>query len=243
MCGRYLLTSPPEAVRQLFGHVERMDYPPRHNIAPTQPILVVRAERGERHAVLVRWGLIPPWAKDPRDLPTLINARAETAAEKPAFRAAFRRRRCVIPATGWYEWQSVGAAPKGPKRPFAIGARGGGLLVFAGLWEHYLAPDGSEIETAAILTVDANAALSGVHDRMPVLLAPDAIGAWLAEDAEPAALARLLRPAPDDWVEAWEVAPLMNSVRNDGPELVVPVKAKAATPKPAPPPKHQMDLF
>jgi putative SOS response-associated peptidase YedK len=239
MCGRYLLTSPPEAVRTAFGYAERPNFPPRYNIAPTQPIAIVRAEAGARLFTLVRWGLLPPWVKDPRAFTVLINARAETIAEKPAFRSAFRRRRCLIPADGWYEWQRGGGAP----RPFAILPRDGQVVALAGLHEHYLAPDGSEIETAAIVTVDANAALSGVHDRMPAILDQAAREVWLDPLAEPRDLLPLLKPAADQAFHAVPVSKRVNKVANEGPEnLTQDAEAAPSTPPPAPA-KRQLDLF
>jgi len=238
MCGRYTLISPPEAVRLVFGYTDRPNFPPRYNIAPTQPIAIVRQEGDARRFVLVRWGLIPPWVKDPKAFTLLINARAETIAEKPAFRAAFRRKRCLIPADGWYEWQKIGDKAK---RPWHIRATGGGPIAFAGLWEHYMAPDGSEIETAAIVTVDANATLAGIHDRMPAVLAGDAAARWLDPIAEPKELLPLLGPAPEEAFEAIPVSARVGSVRNDDPGLVAPAgETLRAAPKRA---GGQLDLF
>lgn len=239
MCGRYLLTSPPEAVRAAFGYAERPNFPPRFNIAPTQPIAIVRAEAGARLFTLVRWGLLPPWVKDPRAFTVLINARAETIAAKPAFRSAFRRRRCLIPADGWYEWQRGGA---GGPRPFAILPSAGHVVAFAGLHEHYMAADGSEIETAAIITVDANAALSGVHDRMPAILDAKAHATWLDPLAEAPDLLPLLKPAPDDAFRPVPVSKRVNKVANEGPENLAPDPDAAPAPPPTPE-RRQLDLF
>ena len=217
MCSRYSLTSPPEAVRAYFGNINEENFPPRYNIAPTQPVLIVRHDHAHlRELTLVRWGLLPSWAKDPTKVSTLINARAETAAEKPSFRGAMRHRRCLVPADGFYEW--IGRP--GAKRPHLLRPIGGGPLALAGLWEHWLGADGSEIETMAILTVAANSTAAQVHDRMPAILDPDDFEAWLdirsgrSNEAE-----QLLRPAPDGLLEIVEVSPRLNNSRNEGPEV------------------------
>ncbi len=217
MCSRYSLTSPHEAVRQTFGYANPHAFPPRYNIAPTQPVAIVRLTATfERELALVRWGLVPSWAKDPARLSTLINARAETAAEKPSFRGAMRHRRCLVPADGFYEW--LGKA--GAKRPHLIQRRGGGVLAFAGIWEHWLGADGSEIDTMAILTVPSNAAISWLHDRMPAILEPDAFAPWLDCGAVPAeAAVDMLAPAADDLLEVAEVSSRLNSWRNEGPAV------------------------
>jgi putative SOS response-associated peptidase YedK len=220
MCSRYSLTSPAEAVRAYFAARGDHAFPPRYNIAPTQPILVARrSERGDRELVLVRWGLIPGWVKDPRTFSTLINARSESVLEKPSFRASVRHRRCLVPADGFYEW----LGPAGAKRPHLFRPRSGGLLAFAGLWEHWLGADGSELETAAILTVPANATVAPIHDRMPAIVPPEHISAWLDCREVKADLAvALLGPAPASLLEVVEVDPRLNNVRNEGPELQRP---------------------
>jgi len=219
VCSRYNLTAPPEAVRSYFQHRNEMLFPPRYNIAPTQPVAIVRLDaRSERRLELVRWGLIPSWVKDPAVFTTLINARSETAAEKPSFRGAMRHRRCLVPATGFYEW----LGPAGRKRPHLFRPRAGGLLALAGLHEHWLGADGSEIETMAILTTAANADVAPVHDRMPVILAPESFPGWL--DCAPGSAAGvmgLLVPAPEGLLEAVEVDARLNNVRNEGPDLIV----------------------
>src|ERR1700693_18489 len=175
MCGRFVITSAPEALRQLFRYLEQPNFPPRYNVAPTQPIPIVRLVEGERHFALVRWGLLPPWVKDPKKFTLLINTRGDSVCNKPAFRAAMKRRRCLIPADGFYEWKAVG----GRKQPFFIRAKSGGPFAFAGLWETWTVPNGEELETAAIVTTKANRTLSAIYDRMPVILAPDAFDLWL----------------------------------------------------------------
>ncbi|HRD77057.1 MAG TPA: SOS response-associated peptidase, partial [Hyphomicrobiaceae bacterium] len=150
MCSRYNLTSPHEAVRAYFGYRTDAEFPPRYNIAPSQPVAIVRlsADNVARELALVRWGLIPSWVKDPREFSTLINARSETAAAKPSFRGSMRHRRCLIPANGFYEW----TGPAGHKQPHLLARHDGGILAFAGLHEHWLGADGSELETACIVT-------------------------------------------------------------------------------------------
>ena len=217
MCTRYSLTSPSEAVRAYFRHHNEAVYPPRYNIAPTQPVAIVRPDHsGRRELMLVRWGLIPSWVKDPRTFSTLINARAESAAAKPAFRGALRHKRCLVPADGFYEWTG---AP-GRKRPHLLRLRSGGPMALAGLYEHWLGADGSELDTMAILTVPANRHLAALHDRMPAILPPGDFEAWLdvravsAEEAQ-----RLLVPAAEDALEIVEVSRKLNDPRNEGPEV------------------------
>ena len=219
MCGRYSMISAPEATRQLFRYMEQPNFPSRYNIAPTQPIAVVRLADGARHFALMRWGLLPSWVKDPKDFALIINARGETAAEKPAFRAAMKRRRCLIPVDGFYEWQRAGAR----KRPFYIRQRSGGPFAFAGLWETWTGPNGEEIDTAAIVTTAANATLAPIHDRMPVIVAPEAFDLWLDPNAEAKFVQALIAPAPDDLLEAYEISTAVNRTANDGPQLLVPV--------------------
>jgi putative SOS response-associated peptidase YedK len=227
MCGRYLLISSPEAVRVVFGYPEQPNFPPRYNIAPGQPIAIVRHHRAARQFSLVRWGLLPAWVKDPRSFRPLVNVRSETVAEKPGFRGPFRHRRALVLADGWYEWQANGAARK---RPFLIRARAFAPFAFAAICDHYLAPDGSEIESAAILTTDASAALSGVHERMPAVLAPEAFAVWLDPLAEERDLTRLLRPAQDDLFEAVEVSTRVNAVANDDASLMEPADRRSEPP-------------
>jgi putative SOS response-associated peptidase YedK len=217
MCSRFSLTSPPEAVRAYFATRNALDFPARYNIAPTQPVLIIRAAQGggrEQH--LVRWGLVPSWLKDPRSFSTLINARSETAAEKPSFRGAMRHRRCLVPTTGFYEWTGT----PGAKKPHLIRPRQGGLMAMAGLAEHWVGADGSELETMAILTTAANATMQPIHDRMPVILSPGDFDLWLDCSTGTAKFAEeLLGPPPDDLLEIVDVSPRLNNPRNEGPEL------------------------
>jgi putative SOS response-associated peptidase YedK len=213
MCGRFALTSPPDVIAALFDLVLPPDVGPRYNIAPTQPVGTVRQGDDGRTFDLLRWGLVPPWAKDISIGSRMINARSETAATKPAFRSAMKRRRCLIPADGFYEWQPRGSE----KQPFFIHAKDGGLLVFAGLWESWVQDD-EEIESCTILTTEANATTEAMHDRMPVILAPSDFDAWLDPGRQDAAeLAPLLRPAPDDLLDAYPVSRRVNKPAFDDP--------------------------
>jgi putative SOS response-associated peptidase YedK len=222
MCGRYAVTSVPEAIRALFRYKARPNFPPRFNIAPTQPIPIVRLADGERQFALVRWGFLPSWVKDPKDFTLLINARGETVIDKPAFRAAMRRRRCLIPADGFYEWRRSSDG----NQPFYIRRQSGGLFAFAGLWETWTGPNGEELETAAIVTTHANATLKPIHERMPVIVPEQAFDLWLdAATTDAQAAAALIAPAPDDLFEAFPVSSAVNRVANDGPMLIEPATA------------------
>jgi len=221
MCSRYSLTSPPQAVRVYFRYINDADFPRRYNIAPSQPVAIVRdGPRGEREMALVRWGLIPSWVKDPRTVKMMINARSESAADKPSFRAGLRHKRCLVPADGFYEW--TGRA--GAKRPHLIRPRNRGLMALAGIYENWLGADGSEIETLAILTTAANRVMAPLHDRMPVIIAPEHFDVWL--DCRPGTATHildLLVPAPDDLLDIVEVSSKLNDPRNDAPEVQEPV--------------------
>lgn len=218
MCGRYTIIATPEALRAIFGYEEQPNFPPRYNVAPTQPIPIVRLIEGKRHFALVRWGLLPSWVKDPKAFSLLINARGESAAEKPAFRAAMKRRRCLIPADGFYEWRAAGGARK---QPYFIRAKAGTPLAFAGLWETWTGPNGEELDTAAIVTTKANRTLTAIHDRMPVIVPPDGFDLWLnTADVDPATASALIAPAPENLLEAFPVSTEVNRVGNDNPNLV-----------------------
>ncbi len=251
MCGRYTLIANAEAIRLLFAlpaFDERL-VTPRYNIAPTQPIAVVRDTPKGRELLPMRWGLIPTWAKDPKTLPLMINARAEGISEKPAYRGAFRYRRCLVPASGFYEWQARGRGPKQPflASPGPIEPGGEALVAFAGLWETWHGADGSEIDTAAIVTTDANARLAPVHDRMPVVLAPKDFETWLSSRTEPEEAAALLKPAPEDLLSLTPVSRRVNSVENDDAGLLLEESVETAAaetpPKPAVSDTRQGSLF
>jgi putative SOS response-associated peptidase YedK len=228
MCSRYSLTSPLEAVRAYFKPKLGRDhaFPPRYNIAPTQPVSIIRTGADNaRELVLVRWGLIPGWVKEPGEFATILNARAETALEKPSFKAAMRHRRCLVPADAFYEW----TGPTGAKRPHMMSRAGTpGLLAFAGLWEHWMSKDGSEIETMAILTVAANATIGTLHDRMPAILPKAAFDTWLdIKNVRDHEAAVLLQPAPVDLLKIEELEPAINSSRAEGPQLQRVLQSKS----------------
>lgn len=221
MCSRYSLISSPTVVQIFLRHRNEVVFPPRYNIAPTQPTLIARlGHAGVRELVLVRWGLIPSWVKDPGTFALLINARAETAAEKPSFQAAIRHRRCLIPADAFYEW----GGPKTRRRPHLIRRRDGCPMAFAGLHEHWQGADGSEIETMVILTVPASATVAALHERMPALLEPGDFDAWLdCRGVRVEEALSLLRPAQDSDLEMFEISSRLNDPRVDRPDLVEPV--------------------
>ena len=236
MCGRYSITSPPEAIQRVFQVPELPNLPARYNVAPTQDVPVVRVggdsegpeADGGRHLVQLRWGLVPFWADDPTIGAKMINARAESAAEKPAFRAAFRRRRCLVVADGFYEWKSPPKdddAPKGArKQPYRIQLESGEPFGFAGLWERWTNPqDHSVLETCTILTTEANEYLRDIHPRMPVMLSPDAFDRWLDPEADLDAAKSLLAPYPDDALTAYPISTRVNAVRNDDPSILEPL--------------------
>jgi putative SOS response-associated peptidase YedK len=233
MCGRFVITSPPAALRQIFGYVEQPNFPPRHNIAPTQPIPVVIIENGARHFRLMRWGLLPAWVKDVRKFTLLINARSETVKEKPAFRNAMKRRRCLIPADGYYEWQATGKR----KRPYFIHRRDGAPIGLAGLAETWIGPNGEELDTVAIVTAPASADLASLHHRVPVTIAADDFERWLdCRDDDAETVMALLTP-PAEGAFVWhEVSTRVNRVANDDAQLILPItpeEREAEGPKPA----------
>jgi putative SOS response-associated peptidase YedK len=233
MCGRYTIIASPEVIRALFGYQEQPNFPSRYNVAPGQPIPIVRLIDGKRHFALVRWGLLPSWVKDPKAFALLINARGESACEKPAFRAAMNRRRCLIPVDGFYEWKTDGSR----KQPYFIRTKSGGPFAFAGLWETWTGPDGEELETAAIVTTKANRTLTPIYDRMPVIVPPEAFDLWLDNaNVDPATASALIRSAPENLLDAYPVSTDVNRTANDNPKLVEPFVA-SAEPEPAPKPK------
>jgi putative SOS response-associated peptidase YedK len=236
MCGRYLITSSPEAIRRLFGYKEQPNFPPRYNVAPTQPIPVVRLHEGERGFALVRWGLIPAWVKDPRAFSLLINARSDAVLDKPAFRNAMRRRRCLVPADGFYDWKAEG----GRRRPYAVLPRDRQPVAFAGLWETWTGPNGEEMETAAIITCDANRTLRPLHDRMPVVIPREAFDLWLdCRNVDANTAAALLVSPPDSLFEAYEISTAVNKADNDTPDVLKPVSAAEQQPREPPTPSSK----
>jgi putative SOS response-associated peptidase YedK len=214
------LIAPKSMLEALFGLEIAGELPPRYNIAPSQPVAAIRAGgSGARELTLLQWGLIPSWAKEPAIGSRMINARAETAAEKPSFRAAMKRRRCLIPASGFYEWTRVGAA----KQPFFVRMKGGRPFALAGLWEQWCGEDGSELETCAILTTSPNELAAKIHPRMPVIIAPGDYGRWMdPANEKPGTLEPLLRPYPAGEMEAHPVSRHVNNPRNDDPACIEP---------------------
>jgi putative SOS response-associated peptidase YedK len=214
MCGRFTLRASPAEIAGYFEFLRDLtDWDkPRFNIAPTQSILAVRKGDSGRVPARLRWGLIPSWAKDMKMAASMINARAETVAEKPAYRAAFKRRRCLIPANGFYEWQKDGKL----KIPYLISLRSSELFAFAGLWEKWHAPDGNIIESCTVLTTSANELMATIHDRMPVILPPSVYDVWLSPEVEDTeALTELLAQYPADDMQAVRVSDVVNNARNE----------------------------
>lgn len=232
MCGRYVLTTPGEVLAQIFETAPPPEelleaLVPRYNIAPTQQVPIVRrapapatAAAGPRELALVQWGLVPHWAKDPAIGNKLINARAETAAEKPSFRDAMKRRRCLIPADGFYEWKKL---DKG-KQPFLLRLRGGSTFAFAGLWSQWKNPEGgATLETCAILTTSPNELTATVHDRMPVILPSTTWQHWLDDAAPGTPFTELFASFPAAQMEAFPVSKRVNSPANEGADLIEPI--------------------
>jgi putative SOS response-associated peptidase YedK len=230
MCGRFLNKLPPAETARLFATKNvAPNYPARFNIAPTDPVLAVRfnPKTGQRSLDALRWGLVPHWAKDLSMGARLINARAETLATTTAFRDAFQRRRCLIPASGFYEWQKDGKT----RTPYAVLPADEPLFAFAGLWENWrdaaAGADAPWIRSCSIVTGEPNALLAPIHNRMPVILPREAWPLWLGEaPADAAALAALLRPYPAERMRVYPVAPRVNSVKNDDPSLIEPLLAE-----------------
>ncbi len=215
MCGRFALKN-PQALKAAFDLKEMPELPPRYNIAPAQDIAIIRADPGGRYLSLAHWGLIPAWAKAADSSYSTINARAETVDTKPSFRAPFKRHRCIIPADGFYEWHEEG----GIKIPHHIGRQDGAPLALAGLWDVWKGPQG-EVTSCTIIVTEANAFMKPLHDRMPVILAPQDYARWLDPDNhDTASLKQLLAPAPEDWLTEWPVSRALNNPRHEGPDCV-----------------------
>lgn len=229
MCGRYAITLPPDAMQAMFRYGERPNFPPRYNIAPTQPVPVVRIHDGQRQFILMRWGFIPGWVKDPKSFPLVINIRGESAHEKPSFRAALTRRRCLMPADGFYEWHRVDKE----SRPYLFRKPDRGLFAFAALWETWHSTDGSEIDTVALVNGPANGLMSAIHDRCPVIIDPADHDAWLDPAADGDAVQRLLKPPPEDLLEIVRIGTAVNKVANDNPRIQDLFDPATATPRAA----------
>jgi putative SOS response-associated peptidase YedK len=231
MCGRFVSASPPDELARYFGaQLPDHELEANFNVAPTDEVYVVRASDGHRQLTAVRWGLVPFWAKEAKVGAKMINARAESVLAKPAFRSAVQRRRCLVPADGFYEWATVPGHKA--KQPYYVFRSDGEPLVFAGLWERWRPPgtgrEGEPLQTCTIITCGANGTMSAIHDRMPVLLAPGAWDDWLRTDAsagdgrgdDVADLARLLVGAPDGLLTLRPVTTAVNRVANNGPQLL-----------------------
>lgn len=220
MCGRYSLIAEVGQLALRFGFdAYGLEQPPRYNVAPTQPVLAVRGG-GPRHASYMRWGLVPSGTRGTPAGAPMINARAETVAERPTFRSALLRRRCLIPADGFYEWQRSAG-----RRPVRITLASGEPFAFAGLWDTWRDPRGDVVESCTIITTEANELLQPIHDRMPVILPEDVEPLWLDGGMrDGAALVGLLAPYPSEAMTAYEVSTLVNSAANDGPDLIAPTQ-------------------
>lgn len=236
-------------MRELFGFAETPDFPPRYNIAPSQPVPIVTGprdgeEKGARHFLLVRWGLVPSWAKEmPQSI--LINARAETIAGKPSFRGAFRHRRALMPVTGFYEWQAKGARVK---QPWFIRRKDRAPFAMAAIWDQWMDAQGNELDSCAIVTTEANETLKPIHHRMPVILDEKDWALWLDPAATEKELLALLRPAGNDLLEAIPISTRINRVANDDPSLqerawAEPEPVQASRPKRREADERQMGLF
>jgi len=233
MCGRFSLLQTPEEVEAFFALEGLEAFPPRYNIAPTQPILVITSapprepgsNRPDREAHLVRWGLLPSWVKDPKEFPLLINARGETAATMASFRAPMRHNRALIPASGFYEWKRDKAS--GQSQAYWVRPAGGGICAFAGLMESWMAAEGSELDSAAIITTASTPDIAFVHDRMPVVIQPEDFSRWLdCRTQEPRDVADLLKGAPEGYFEMIPVSDKVNKVANTTPDVQDRVEPK-----------------
>jgi putative SOS response-associated peptidase YedK len=221
VCGRYSLATPdPADVRARFGLDESLEIRRRYNVAPGDDVVAVTTDReGAPRGDLLRWGLVPSWAKQPDTGLKMINARVETVSERPAYRRAFERYRCLIPADGFYEWRR---SPTGPKQPFHITRDDGELFAFAGLWSIWYAPDGTKLRTCTILTTAANSAIAELHDRMPIILSAEHERAWLDTTTSADELSEILAGLPSSMTGVRAVSQAVNDARYDGPECLAP---------------------
>ena len=219
MCGRINVRMTSAELAQVFDLLREPDWSPRFNLGPMQQVLVVRLRPEGRVADRMQWGLVPSWAKDPKIGSQTFNARAETVATKPAFRSALKTRRCLVPASGFYEWQKFGKT----KQPWNIFRADGQPLALAGLWEHWTSAEGVKLESVTVITTTPNDFMAEIHDRMPVILGEDVWNLWLGTEVEPHALTELLIPCPSDWLKKSPVSTLVNNVRNESPDCVRPV--------------------
>lgn len=219
MCGRFSLTAPAKQIESLFKVVLPADVEPRYNIAPTQPVMAVRLDKyGDNRATMLRWGLIPFWAKDKSMGNRCFNARGETAATKASFKEPMQRRRCLIPASGFFEWTKVGKARQPTYIHFVDN-----LGAFAGLWDLWKGPDGAPIVSCSIVTTTPNELVAHLHDRMPVVVSPKDYATWLDPTTSSDHVRSLIVPAPEDVFEAWAVSQDVNSAGNEGAHLITPI--------------------
>jgi len=220
MCGRLDLNDTRVEINRVFKTKGGIPFPPRYNIAPTQPVLTVVNMPAGRDAVLMRWGLVPHWVKDPRDFSVLINARVETILEKPAFRSSIKNQRCVVPASGYYEWLREG----GEKQPFHISKADGHLMSLAGIYSTWEGPNGEEIDSMAILTQEASGSLAKIHHRTPINLDDEQTDLWLDNKNVTAKEAlTLVRPLEKVGMKAYPVSKQVNNARNEGEALIEPI--------------------
>jgi putative SOS response-associated peptidase YedK len=216
MCGRYNLRMSPQKLAEVFDLVRSIEVEPQYNIAPTQPVVTIRSQPEGRVASQMQWGLIPSWAKDPKSGARQINARGETVAEKPSFRAAFKARRCLVPASGYFEWKTEGKT----KQPFHVHRPDDQPIAFAGLWERWRgSADQPPMESCTIITTAAAPEIAWLHDRMPVILEPRDYDRWLTDNVDAAELLSLLRPYPEP-LDVDAVSRFVSNSRNQGPECV-----------------------
>ena len=228
MCGRFALTLPPDALRKLFGYEEQPNFPARFNIAPTQPIAIVRATRGDtkpaRHLALARWAFMPGFVKDPKGFSLVFNARSEGLREKASFRNALHRRRCLVPADAFYEWHRTGTGRTARSQAYLCRRADGATMGLAGLWETWMGPNGEEVDTACIVTTGANGVSAAIHPRLPVVVEERDFARWLDPDEWATdAAATLLRPPENDILTFVPVSEAVNKVDNDDARVQVPV--------------------
>ena len=222
MCGRFALHAPPAELVSRFGLAASAEFSPRYNIPPGTDIPVIRqSPEGERVLHLLRWGLVPHWAKDPAIGSKLNNARGESVAQKPSFRDAFKRRRCLVPASGFYEWKAEGKI----KQPYYISPKAGEFIAMGGLWESWRAPDGSILRTVCIITTGPNAVMEPIHDRMPVIVSPGDWRSWLT--GTPEEIAGMVAPYRDEELQAWPVSRRVSKTQDDDAALIEPVEVPA----------------
>lgn len=217
MCGRYALYGPSSRYQEYFDTQAWPDFPDRYNVAPTAVVPIIRqSPEGQRVVTPIRWGLIPRWAADPSIGAKLNNARGESVADKPSFRDAFKRRRCLIPASGFYEWKAIERG----KQPYFIRYKSGNPMAMAGLWESWRDPEGQIVRTFCVITTGPNELMNEIHDRMPVLIQPKDFARWLSPELEGSTLTSLVVPIDAEGMEAWPVSKAVSRAGNDGPELI-----------------------